>query len=81
MYREQDSPGSVGGCVCGSVVDGVLTHGTAAVEGGREGKEKKYAVSTNMQERMQAHTCTHARTHCSVVRAHTVVWSGLGSSS
>ena len=35
----KDSPGSVGGCGCGSVEDGeVLTSGTAAVEGGeREG--------------------------------------------
>ena len=37
LYREQDSPGSVGGCGCGSVEGGVPTHGTAAVEGGREG--------------------------------------------
>ena len=38
VYRKQDSLGSVGGCGCGSVVDGelwVLTHGTAAVGGGR----------------------------------------------
>ena len=41
VHREQDSPGSVGGCGCGSIEDGelwVLTHGTAAMEGGREGR-------------------------------------------
>ena len=42
VYREHNSPGSVGGCGCGAVEDGVvLTSGTAAVEGERDRTIKK----------------------------------------
>ena len=40
MYREQNSPGSVDGCGCGSVEDGELMELQLWREGGREGGER-----------------------------------------
>ena len=46
----EDSPGSVGGCGCGSVEDGeVLTSGTAPVEGERGTRRKGFTYAVWIQ--------------------------------